>query len=262
MTTLHKTLLQFGLNDSDVSIYLTLNRLGESDIPTLTRETELSRTAIYDSINVLTEKKLLEHRKVGRTAYYNTSHPQHLANLIHEKRQSDFELERTMESSIKELTKNYNLVSHKPGVYFFQGKEGIMKMYEEFYQNDVPVQSIEEKGEMLKFLGDYAYEYVEKRMAHRMPNRCIAPDLNTMNTTDPKKLREVRLVPTDKFPFRMDIKIAGPKTVLVTFDKNNAMGVMIDNKEIAENFQILFDFLWYAVDKAGLGEHRPKPLAE
>lgn len=256
MNTIHNTLLHFGLSDVDAKIYLTLNNYGESDIPTLVDRTSLSRTAIYEALNNLDQKKLIEHRKVGRTAYYNTSHPQHLEALIAEKKQADAALEHSMQQSIQELTKTYSIVSDKPGVYFFQGKDGIIKMYEEFYQTDVPVDSIEEKGEMLKFIGEYAYTYVEKRIQHNMYNRCIAPADNTMNTTDPKKLREVRLVPTDQFPFRMDIKIAGSKTVLVTFNKNKALGVMIDNPEISDNFKILFNFLWQTIDQAKVGDAR------
>lgn len=261
MDTIHKTLQQFGLSEADVNLYLVLNSLGESDIPTITHKTNLSRTAIYDSINSLTEHNLIIHRKIGRSAYYNTTHPQELERLITKKKQREAQLERTMQASIQELIKTYNLVSNRPGIYYFSGKEEIIKMYEDFYQENEPVDSIEEKGEMLKFLGDYCYTYVEKRIQHRMYNRCIAPDSNTMNYTDPKKLREVRIVPTTLFPFRMDIKIAGSKTVLVTFDQNKAMGVLIDNPEIAANFKILFNFLWTMIDRSGLGDPRPQERA-
>jgi hypothetical protein len=77
-----------------------------------------------------------------------------------------------------------------------------------------------------------------------------------MNTTDPKQLREVRIVPTRLFPFRMDIKIAGNKTLLVTFNQNQAVGVLVDNPEIATNFKILFHFLWTTIDRAGIGDLR------
>ncbi len=256
MNTIQKTLIHFGLTDADTKVYLVLNQKGECDIPTLVDETKLSRTAIYDSINSLTDKKLLIHRKIGKAAYYNTTHPQQLENLLLERRRVETELENTMQTSIKELTKIYSLVSDQPGVYFFHTKDEIISMYEDFYQTGVPVDSIEEKGEMLKFISEYAHTYVKKRIQHKMYNRCIAPDVNIMNTTDPKKLREVRLVPTAKFPFRMDIKIAGAKTVLVTFNKEKAIGVLIDNQEIAENFRILFNFLWEAIDAAKIGDAR------
>jgi hypothetical protein len=34
MNTIHKTLLQFGLSEADVKVYLALNRLSECDVPT------------------------------------------------------------------------------------------------------------------------------------------------------------------------------------------------------------------------------------
>lgn len=260
MSTLHNILTKFGLSDADAKVYLMLDNAGESDIATMMDSTGLSRTAIYDTITKLTEKKLLEHRKVGKTAYYNITHPQHLEALLIEKKQADAELEHAMQQSIQELTKTYNVVSDQPGIYFFPGKENIIKMYNSFFQDDEPVDSIEEEGQMLKFLGDYCYEYIAKRIQHRMYNRCIAPQTNTLNSSDSKQLREGRLISPAVFPFRMDIKMAGSKTILVTFNNNKALGVMIDNPEITENFKILFNFLWMMLDQTKLSGLQPKKL--
>jgi len=231
--TLTSTLIHLGLSNSDATVYVLLNTDGESDVPKLMNRTKLSRTAIYHCLNRLTERKLIE-----------------------EKKRSDNELERAFRNNLTDLANRYQRTSRQPGVSFFHGKAEIIEMYEQFYQDNEPVDSIEEAGEMLKFLGDYAHTYVRKRVEHHMPNRCIAPDVNTMNTTDPKQLREVRLVPTHLFPFRMDIKIAGLKTLLVTFNHNQAIGVSVDSQEIADNFRILFNFLWTAINQVGMGDPR------
>ena len=254
--TLTSTLTPLGLNDSDATVYVLLNTDGESDVPKLMNRTKLSRTAIYHCLNRLTERKLIEQRKSGKNAYYSMTDPRNLQVLFEEKKRSDNELERAFRNNLTDLANRYQRTSRQPGVSFFHGKAEIIEMYEQFYQDNEPVDSIEEAGEMLKFLGDYAQTYVRKRIEHHMPNRCIAPDVNTMNTTDPKQLREVRLVPTHLFPFRMDIKIAGLKTLLVTFNHNQAIGVSVDSQEIADNFRILFNFLWTTVNQVGIGDPR------
>jgi hypothetical protein len=114
--------------------------------------------------------------------------------------------------------------------------------------NNLPIDSIEEKGDLLAYLPDYASEYVQKRVQKKLFNRVISPDSNILNKTDPKKFIEARLASTNEFPFRMDIKISGHKVSLITFQKKNAVGVLIDNPEIADNFRILFNLLW---DKLG-----------
>ena len=59
-------------------------------------------------------------------------------------------------------------------------------------------------------------------------------------------MRETKFLATALFPFRMDIKIAGRLVSLITFKKDSTVGVLIDNQEIADNFQILFELLWRA----------------
>ncbi len=81
----------------------------------------------------------------------------------------------------------------------------------------------------------------------------IAPSNNPINPTSPQELRETRFVPTAQFPFRMDIKIAGGLVSLITFQKENPVGVLIENKEIGENYKILFDLLWKLLEpKTGM----------
>lgn len=260
MTNLQQNLIKLGFNESDALIYLILVENGEMDVPSLVDKSGLSRTTIYDSIENLNKSKLLTQKKIGKIVYYNIKHPQHLLSLIEEKKQADQEWERNIKNDIKLLTDKYSLVSEDPGVYIFHGKEEIIKMYEEFLKEKQTVYSWEEKGEMLKFLGDYCYTYIQKRIQNKMFNQCIAPEGNSMNFSNPKKLIEVRIVDTKKFPFRMDIKISGKKTVIVTFNKNKALGVLIDNQEIADNFKIMFNCMWQAIDLAKMGDKRLAPI--
>ena len=89
--------------------------------------------------------------------------------------------------------------------------------------------------------------FVKKRVSQKIPNRVISPDTNTYNVTDPQKLITAKTIPADQFPFRMDIKITDTKVSLITFNNQEAVGILIDNKEIAENFKTLFTLLWERV---------------
>lgn len=246
MNTLQKTLIHFGLTEADTKVYLTLNQRGESDISTLLKETKLSRTAIYDSINSLTEMKLLTHRKVGKTAYYNITHPQQLEQLLNEKKMAEANQERNFQASIASLTEMYELVSDQPGLYSFAGKEGIIKVYEELLADGQNIDSIEDKGEMKNFIPQYsAVEFPRKRIQHNIFNRVIAPAINTINPTNPAQLRETHFVDPELFPFGMDIKMNNKKVVMVTFQKDTAIGVVIIHPVIVKNFQVLFNWLWH-----------------
>lgn len=246
MNTIQKALIHFGLSEADVKVYLALNQHGELDIPALVGETHLSRTAIYDSINSLTGKKLLVHRKLGKTAYYSTTHPQHLESLLVEKKLADAEFERNFSSGIAALTETFQIVSNQPGLYSFAGKEGVIKVYEELIADGQNIDSIEDKGEMKKFIPQYStVDFPRKRIQRDIFNRVIAPASNTINPSSPKQLRETHLVDPTLFPFGMDIKMNDKKVVMVTFQKETAIGVVIIHPIIVQNFKILFNWLWH-----------------
>jgi len=141
---------------------------------------------------------------------------------------------------------------NKSGVRYYEGKEGIIKIYEELLDNNQPIDSIEEKGDLLAYIPNYAADYVKKRIKRKLFNRVISPDTNTLNKTNSEKFIEARPVSAEEFPFRMDIKISGHKVSLITFQKKNAVGILIDNPEIADNFKILFNFLWSKLKPASI----------
>lgn len=244
MESAQQLLQHFSLNDCDAKLYLTLNTLGESTIATLMHKTELSRTAIYHSITTLMQKNLLTHRKIGRIAYYNTTHPQHLEMLIAEKQQHDAELVRNLKAQISVLIQQFQLVSHQPGVHVFEGKANIIKVYEELLEDKQNIDSIEDQGDMLTFIGDYVPQYISKRVHYGLYNRSIVPSTNTINETNPEKLIQSKHIDAQLFPFNMDIKINDKRVNIITFQQKTAVGISIIHPIIVANFKLLFSLLW------------------
>lgn len=246
MKAIEKNLQQLGLNKSEADIYILLANNGECSIPFLVGKTNLSRTAIYNSLEILISSDLVEHIKNGHHAFYKISHPENLKKILTSKKISLQEEEIKLFSNINYLTNLYNLNNSKPGIQLFEGKEGIIKAYEELLADKQNIDSIEDMGDMQKFISDYIPKYIEKRVKFKIRNRCLAPTTNKINFSDEKLLREGKLVNAELFPFNMDIKINNKKVVLVTLKEQNAVGIIIIHPEIVKNFQTLFNYLWQA----------------
>lgn len=241
---IEETLINYGLEQSDVKIYLILNEHGELDVPKLVRHTNFSRTTIYDALNNLMEHKLVTHRKLGRTALYKLRHPENLKRLIDEKKRRDQRLERNLRADIDKLTQTFNLVSNQPGVQIFEGKEGVIKAYNELLRDGIPVDSIEDRGELAGYVGDYLKEYIKKRTLKKMWNRVIVPSTNKLQPSTPKECRETHYIDADKFPFNMHIKINKKRVILINLKEKTAVGIVIVQPEVVKNFQRLFDWMW------------------
>ncbi|MFA6272088.1 MAG: helix-turn-helix domain-containing protein [Patescibacteria group bacterium] len=239
-----KTLVQIGLTEKEAAVYEALLELGKAGMGGLLKKIPYKRGNAYDLVKALIDKGLVTETVIKGKKVFVIEPPERIKVLLDEREKTVQQQAKTLNANYESLNSLYRITMNKPGVRYFEGKEGIIKIYEELLANNQPIDSIEDKGDLVESIPDYAATYVKKRVQKRIPNRVISPDTNTLNQSNPEKLLEARLVPADQFPFRMDIKISGNKVSLITFPEKNIVGVLIDNQEIAENFHILFEFLW------------------
>jgi sugar-specific transcriptional regulator TrmB len=244
MKTISETLTEAGLSPSAAEIYLALVELGELTVPKILAKVQISRAMIYDVLPELMAGGYVEYRKDGKTAYYKPVHPGKLLDLVNQKKRDVALLEDEMKTTINTLSGTYNLALNKPGVRFFEGKEGTIEAYKSILELGQPIDSIEDKGEMAQFIPDYFPRFIKRRVKLKLFNRVIAPSTNPINSTSVKEMRETRLVPLGQFPFGMDIKIAGNTVLIVTLEAGQAVAIRIDHPLIAANMKILFNFLW------------------
>ncbi len=244
MSSIQETLVSAGLEPSTAKIYLILAENGELPVASIIEKSELSRAGAYDALNILMAKEYIEYRKEGRNVFYKALHPDKFYSLIEQKKRETTLFEQEMNESIRTLIGSFNLANNKPGVRFFEGKEGMIEAYENILDIKQPILSIEDNGEMMNFFPDYVTKYVAKRVEREIPNRSIAPDTNKINDPNPNKFIDSRLIPVADFPFNMDIKICGDTVQIATLKKEQAGAVHITHPIIAENFRIIFEYMW------------------
>ncbi len=244
MNTIKDSLIASGFDPSMADIYLALAEAGETTVGKLVEKTSLSRAGAYDALNYLLGEKFVEYRKEGRNAYYKLAHPEKLRDLLAERKREVKTLEDELGNTIKSVTGMYNLSQNKPGVRFFEGKEQIIEAYEILLDRQQPIDSFEDKGEMMEFFPDYVQEFIKKRVERKIPLRAIVPNANKINDPNPIKFLDARFIPVDRFPFTMDIKICGDVVQLVTLKKDHCIAVQVHDPLITANFKILFNYIW------------------
>lgn len=244
-----QVLMQAGLNGSQALIYETLLKTGPLKASSLATRTPFKRQLTYKLLEELVEIGLVvKQEQKGKVAIFEPAHPLKLKDFIEKQQEKAKAAELAVSGMMEKLTLDYNSVFGRPGVKFYEGKEGIIKIYETLLENGKNIDSIEDKGEMASFIPEYSRKYPKLRVKRNIFNRVIAPSDNPINESSKVLMRETRSIPTESFPFRMDIKIAGQLVSLITFHKDNPVGILIDNPEIADNFKILFDLIWGKLD--------------
>ena len=240
-----QSLIQAGLTPEQAIIYEFLIKNGPQPAGKVSLKTPLKRGLVYKLLEQLVESGLvIKKDEPEKVAIFEPAHPLKLKELAEKKEEQAKNAQEALKGVLEKLTLDYNLISGKPGVKFYEGQEGIIKVYEQLLEQGANIDSIEDKGEMAAFIPEYSKNYPWRRVRRNIFNRVVAPSDNTINPTDPKQMRETRFIPTAEFPFRMDIKIAGRLVSLITFQKENPIGILIDNQEVADNFKMLFELVW------------------
>ena len=234
-------------------MYETLLKNGPSPARKIAQNSPYKRSLVYKILDELITMGLATKKdEIGKVSVFEPAHPLKLKDLAEKKAEAARQAQSGLDSVLASLVSDFNLVSGKPGVQFFEGKAGIIKLYEQILAHGQNIDSIEDKGEMMAFFPDYVKEFINKRIKKGLHNRVIAPSDNPINVSSEQELRETRFIETAKFPFRMDIKIAGRLLSLITFQKEHPVGVLVDNQEIADNYRLLFTLLWNFLGQAKL----------
>lgn len=256
---MHEPLLtQIGLSEKEAGLYETLLRLGQVSIQVILKATTYKRGDLYNILSGLEEWGLVEEKKQGKKTVYTPAHPSVLETLLAEQQKEIAQNQKQLGAAMPELQSLFGLISGKPGIRYYEGKEGVIRAYEELLELNKSIDSIEDKGDMAAFIPEYFPTFIKKRVARGIVNRVVAPATNQINESSEKEKRETRTVPLEEFPFSMDVKICGNTVLLTTLKEASAVAVRIDHPEIAENFRRIFQFFWkHAARRQSVSGQKP-----
>ena len=248
MTLITDALVQAGFEPSTASIYEYLTAAGEQGVPAIQTHTNLSRVAIYDSLNSLVSGGFVEYRKNGRNAFYKAVHPNKLFVLIENRKQETFLFQKEMEQTIQALSNNFNLANNQPGVRFLGNLEDIKAALFDTLNTKGEILTFVEGGVIEKYLKEINEEYVRERLKKGIPKKIIttgnhesrlhSANLNRTNHT------EIKFIDPQKYPFKTSVQIYDDTVLFLTLNEEYKIGFVIKNPIIAELHQTLFKFMW------------------
>ena len=241
---IERTLTDLGLNPKEITIYLALLTVGSSPASVLGQRTGILKSTTQYTCQQLTKKGLIRMVEKSGTYLYFPEPPQKIILLLQKQQEKLRKREEDAQLIIADLQAMVSPASVLPRVRFYEGKDAMIELYDSILDLRSPVDSIEEKGDLYRMFPEYSLDYVRKRVEWGIPNRCIAPSESPLNVSDPKKLLEVRHLNRGKFPLSCDIKICKNQVSIFSFEQNTAVGIAITHADIAQNFRLLFAYMW------------------
>ena len=245
-------LRRLGLTDGESRVYIVLLKIGSSTVGPITKNSGVAYSKIYDVLERLLNKGLVSFTIKDKTRYFQALEPVRIKEYLEKKKLEIKENEELLDKIIPSL----NLISDKENKQdseIFIGEKGIMTAY------DILLEKAE-KNSILRFFymhdkkyDDKVYEFCYGKINYN--NKKIAPVLKEKKiewrgiinegnigkklAKPPRQINQKYV----KFPVPGNIDITD-NSILITTWSEKPLGILIQSKEIAENFRNYFDNIW------------------
>ncbi|MEK7645232.1 MAG: helix-turn-helix domain-containing protein [Patescibacteria group bacterium] len=237
-----------GLTNEQSVVYLYLLETGFSTAKHLAQKAGIGRALTYKVLKQLVDLNLVEKRDdIGKISKFFPKHPKVIKELLHSKKAELDRASDTLGQVFGELTSDFNLLLGKPNVQFFEGHDGIKKVYADILETNKDISvisSASDKGETLHLIR----EQIKKQVAQNIRTRAITPighehELSHSPEDDAKLLVERKKVSAEKLNIPAQIIMYENKVAITNF-KEEFITVVIESAYIYQTMQTLFDYVW------------------
>jgi sugar-specific transcriptional regulator TrmB len=242
---LQHILESIGLQSKEAELYLSGLQLGAAPASEYAKSTGLNRITAYNTLEDLVRRGMFTMDKRVRGKWYAPVAPEYLA--LEARKNAD-----SLHRSLPELRSLQGSEYRKPHVRFFEGWEGVKRVYEDTLTAQSELLNFANSAVVRRFWPAYDEEYVDERVKRAIHLRGISPDDEagrSVHGDDRKKLREIRLVPAKEFDFTNEINVYDHKVAICSFTEHaqggaDMFGVIIESKEVAETQRQIFEMAW------------------
>ncbi|MBI2676059.1 MAG: hypothetical protein HYX24_06380 [Candidatus Aenigmarchaeota archaeon] len=225
-------LIDIGLGKSEADIYLALLRLGKATVTTLTKETGIHRTYIYDLIEKLREKGLVSQMAEENRQYFQAADPERLKEYLVEKIDA-------VEKLMPELIKLKEKYKTDVAVEVYKGKEGIKTILSDIIKQGHDFVGIGTIKRFEDIMPLYIEQFVSRMNKKGLKERHIMVDGEKIIEAE---RGEYRYLPK-KYILLSSMLIYGDKVALFIW-KEPYIQILINNSDIAKSYLSQFNVLW------------------
>lgn len=228
-------LQELGLSEKEAKVYLALLQFDRSTINELAKKTGVNRTTVYPVLETLEKKGLVSEVNEEKKTYYHAEAPERLETYVERQRVLLDEQAGRLKDMIPQIKSIQREVGERPVVKFFEGREGAISAYHEFY--DMHDKTAKE-GYFIynRDLLDEVYTEKERETFFEIrKNKQVTPISIYANESGEHKFKTPGTrtrIDNNKYPILADITIIEDRVMVATL-KGKTTSVVIKSKDIA-----------------------------
>ncbi|MBU1136165.1 MAG: hypothetical protein KJ559_01510 [Nanoarchaeota archaeon] len=231
--TTRETLKRIGLGHNESKIYLTLLKLGPSMAGRIAKESNIDRSACYDSLKALLKKGIIKYAIEANRKKFSAEPPRTLLNFLDEKRD-------LISNILPDLEKSYNKEAEKSNLTMYKGFKGLKSVFEDLLQNAKENLVIDSSGKFVEKMPYYAPHFIRGLEKNRIKVKHLVRRDKKLH---PSKTTEIRYLPKKMKETVITTNIYSGKIALILWT-DVPEAIIIRNKEAYESFKDYFEILW------------------
>ncbi|MFH1010525.1 MAG: helix-turn-helix domain-containing protein [bacterium] len=232
------TLKEIGLSDGEIKVYLALLKLGALQASKIKEDTKLHRTTIYDFLEKLLNKGLVNYVIKDGVKYFKATTPEKLLDFVKEK-----------EDHVRDILPQLHTLAlpdlDAVKVEVYKGVEGLKTILNDILRTGKPLAGMgidETKFERFPVLLEQFFKKEEKA---GIKERMLTSEKAAL--TYRKKTVEYRYIPQDYFNPTATL-IYGDKVAVFIWEPFTV--IVIDNAQLSDSYRKHFELLWATSKKA------------
>lgn len=248
---LENNLQKIGLSNKEIKIYLALLKAGTHKASFLTKQIEMPKTSILDTLDSLVRKCLVSKIKKKNAYYFTAYQPDKILEMLEKEETEIKEKKKKVHEILPWLKSLQDISSPKPQIDYLEGKKGLIEAFEDTLR--VPKKNIivyGSVGAQADSLPEAFPEYFDNRVKKRISTTCLIPaclpSLAECSLNDKKHLRKTYFIPKE-MELPLEINIYENNSAFMSFEEKFA--VIIRSKVIADCLRIVFGLAFKGAEK-------------
>lgn len=239
---------KIGLSDAEGKVYLALLRLGSVSSGNITRETEMRKSTVYESIRRLEERGLVSHIIVKGMKHFTAAAPERLLEIIDDRKREIDLLRKEADPIVESLAKEFSVTKPRAQAHVLSGIEGFKTMRRDVLRNargeHLLIGAISRESEVIPgFFEEWNKERQKRKIRIRLLHKESAREKLMVKKEFMGKYFETRFLPAEVESPAV-INIYGERVVNVLWQGNVPLCFLLINKEIADSYRKYFSYLW------------------
>ncbi len=239
---------KLGLTKGEIKVFLALNKLGESSIGPIGKESKVSKSKMYDILDRLIEKGLVGYVIKEGTKYFVPNDPNMVVEYVERKEQELAKTKEEIEADIlPQLILQRASAVKKRIAEMYEGFQGIKAVREElmmtFKAGDTFLVLGAPKIANVKWEGwflDFHRRRIQRKVKMKIIYNADSREYGKIRTK--MKLTDVRYLPNQLVsPNWIDIF---SEAVLFVMVLKNPIAFVVRDVELANSFRAYFDIMW------------------